>query len=127
MADIEIVYRVCRCKMRQYDIVSEYCTMQDAENTACRYYHKASDGNCDPYQNFVPYGDCEHAYFDYVYKGLSGKRYEMVEDENVFEPHLDCMLVQFGKKVYKCEKVTLNGECIYNHYDSESPEEDTDE
>ena len=43
------------------------------------------------------------------------KKYEIEPFEDAFNPGFNCMLVRIGKNEYECDKVILNGECIYNN------------
>lgn len=113
MADIEIVYRVgyCYCECSEYD---RQCHTQYGEEVNCRKFsHPPHE------ENVIPYGDCVYAKFEYRYKGWTGKKYDIEEVEDNCDPHLNCMLVKLNNKDYECEKVILNGKCIYNIYDEE--------
>ena len=113
MAYIEIVYREGHCTMSCTDY-SEACHTESAEEFDCPYFaHPAHD------KKTIPFGDCAYAKFEYKYKGWSGKKYEIEECRDPYNAPLDCMLVTLGKKTYECEKVILNGTCIYNEYDAE--------
>ena len=52
-------------------------------------------------------------------KGWTGKRYEMEEVHDDFDPGIDYMEVTIGNRIYNCVKVILDGKCIYNNYDDE--------
>ncbi len=55
---------------------------------------------------------CEDA-FKYIYKGMSIKNYELEEDDDLYNPHLNCMMLKTRNDLYQCEKVVLNGNIIY--------------
>ena len=131
MADIEIVYRMPYC---EHDLAAikdfnTQCFTCVANNTGCKYFNDG--GKKESVINgiktiVIPFGDCIYAKFKYIYKGWSGRRYEMEEQKDPHNPHLDSMKVMLGNKVYDCVKVTLNGKCIYNEYDDEAEEENHD-
>ena len=124
MADIEMVYREGKCNkdMSCYD---GFChlTVADDMKGDCKSFRKI-----DYNEATHPAGICRHVRFDYIYKGWTGKRYEIKKcDSDPYNPHLDCMLVTLGKTTYECVKVILNGDCIYNEYDKEPDEEEYEE
>ena len=112
MAEIQMTYRVGRCRMQECGLGTNYCEQCHtslAEDTGCRYF------NAYVYDspNIRPYGDCVHAVFDTKWKGVSTKNYEIEEINDNFYPEFDCALVHIGKKVYECTKVILDGVRIY--------------
>jgi len=116
MAEIQMVYREGWCIYEQC-ANSDYntqCHTQCAADTGCPFFN---DGEHIP--NRINFGDCIHANFKMKYKGVSTKNYEMEELEDPYNPHLNCMRVKIGRRVYDCEKVILDGKCIYNDLPSE--------
>ena len=111
MADIEIVYRKRACDFREKTLC-EQCFTDFAGDIGCRMFYGDETG-C-----------CIHAKYEYVYKGWSGKRYEMQEYHNIYYFEEDCMEVVLGNQSYDCVKVTLNGKCIYNNYDDDESKEE---
>lgn len=113
MAEIQMVYREGSCA---FDCVAtDYCAQchtQCACDLGCKFFN---DGEHLP--NHIPFGDCIHASFKTKYKGVTVKNYEIEEFEDPHNPHLNCMLVKLGRRVYECEKVSLDGKCIYNDLD----------
>ena len=47
------------------------------------------------------------------------KNYELEEFQDTYNLHLNCMMLKTRNKIYECEKVILDGKCIYNEYDDE--------
>ena len=90
----------------------------------CREY---SDGYGDPNELHhdgdrlvSAFGDCVHAKIEYAYKGVLAKKYDICESTiDPYNIHLKCIEVTIGGVTYECEKVVLNGECIYNEWDGE--------
>ena len=134
MADIQIVYRegFCECHNEEY---CQTCHTSYAKDFGCCRLFAYSDNSGGieysidgkPF-SVVPFGDCVHAKYNYKYKGWTGKRYEIEQDEHDLTPKLDCMLVTLGSKQYDCVKVVLDGKCIYNNYDDEEdPDADNHE
>lgn len=117
MADIEIVYRIGHCAENcpDYDLD---CHSNHADFTGCSRYI-----SLNPYYDngrlIIPVGDCSKAVFEYKRKGWTGKRYEMEEVHDDFDPGIDYMEVTIGNRIYNCVKVILDGKCIYNNYDDE--------
>lgn len=113
MAEIQIIYREEYCEMMN----SNHCTQC---HTAC-----ASDLGCNMFdegkheKNVIPFGDCIYAKFKYIYKGMNIKNYELEEFQDTYNLHLNCMMLTTRNKIYECEKVILDGKCIYNEYDDE--------
>lgn len=118
MADIEIVYREYSCDYNPGEFCTQ-CLTCCAGDMGCRYFYEG-----DHKANEIPFGNCEHYDTKYKYKGWSGKRYEIEECNDPYNPHLDGMLVTLGNHEYDCVKVILNGKCIYNEYDEEEKKED---
>lgn len=116
MAEIQIVYREGYCEFEcvgaDYDT---QCHTQCAADMGCKYFN---DGDDIP--NFIPFGDCVHARFKYIYKGMSVKNYELQELDDPYNPHLNCMTLETRNRIYYCEKVILDGKCIYDELPSES-------
>ena len=112
MAEIQIVYRegYCDCNEAVYNT---QCHTMAGEDLGCRMF---DNGEVDC--NVVPFGDCAHAKFRYIYKGLSVKNYELEELDDPYNPHLNCMVLKTRSKRYYCEKVILDGECIYDELPS---------
>ena len=113
MAEIQIIYREEYCEMMN----SNHCTQC---HTAC-----ASDLGCNMFnegkheKNVIPFGDCIYAKFKDIYKGMNIKNYELEEFQDTYNLHLNCMMLKTRNKIYECEKVILDGKCIYNEYDDE--------
>lgn len=126
MADIQIVYRGGFC---EYHNEEEYCQMCHTsyakECGGCRSFAYGDNSGGIEFSidgkpfSVVPFGDCAHAKYNYKYKGWTGKRYEIEQDEHGLTPELDCMLVTLGSKQYDCVKVILDGKCIYNIFDKD--------
>lgn len=115
MAEIQMVYREGYC---DFDCVgTDYntqCHTQCAADTGCKFFN---DGEHLP--NHIHFGDCIHANFRTKYKGVTTKKYDIEEMEDPYNPHLNCMLVKIGNRIYQCDKVVLDGECIYNNQEPE--------
>lgn len=113
MAEIQIEYSEGYCELQysHFGCKDNYC-MQ------C-HTGAASDLGCDGYDegeydaDTIPFGDCIHAKFRTKYKGMSVKRYEIEPFEDDYNPHLNCMILSTGRKDYYCDKIILDGKCIY--------------
>lgn len=117
MAEIEIVYRVGYCGYNRPKYC-EQCHTCCANDMGCEYAY--IDGIVRTAKGIeIPSGVCNRAMFEYKRKGWVGKRYEIEEYEDPYNPWLNCMSVKLGNTYYNCVKVTLNGECIYNEYDDD--------
>lgn len=116
MAEIQIVYRYYFCEYPWCeDDFNIFCLTSSARDTTCREF---SDGGIEYTEDgvkIIPNGDCIHAKWEYRYKGWVGKRYEIEEYKDTYDPYLSCMRVKLGNKEYDCVKVILNGECIFNN------------
>ena len=116
MAEIQIVYREGYC---DFDCMgTEYntqCHTQCAADTGCKFFNEG-----EHLHNVIPFGDCIHAKFKYIYKGMSVKNYELQELDDPYNPHLNCMTLETRNRIYFCEKVILDGKCIYDELPSES-------
>lgn len=107
MADIEIIYREGYCECRGENF-SMQCHTQCAEDLGCPMFNEGKHE-----KNVIPFGDCIYAKFKYIYKGMSIKNYELEEDDDLYNPHLNCMMLKTRNGWYQCEKVVLNGNIIY--------------
>lgn len=126
MADIEIVYRVPYCDYGENKIC-EQCFTEYASDLSCRsFYGGVKEETIVDGRKVlkIPFGDCDRAKFKYIHKGWTGKRYEMEEVHDQYNPHLDYMDVRLGNQFYDCVKVTLNGKCIFNEYDDDESKEE---
>ena len=124
MAEIQIVYREPYCQLveRGYpgcDCFNTQCFTGAARDAGCRWF---SDGR-EPDSRRIPFGNCVNAKFRYCYKGLVAKKYSITPEEDGWNPHLNCMVVDVNGESYDCDKVILNGKCIYNEYDAEDGED----
>lgn len=122
MAEIQMVYREGYCDYTR----GEYCIQCHtacAHDSGCRYYYEGVTENDANGVLLIPFGDCLRAKFMYKYKGWIGKRYDIEELSDQYNPHLDCMIVRIGGRRYECVKVVLDGKCIYNEYDEEGETE----
>ena len=109
MAELEIIYReALRCAHNSSELC-EQCISCLARDMPCSQYSECDNGE----------DGCDNAYFDYAYKGLNTKKYDIREHYDGYSPRVSCMVVTVGKHSYDCEKVTLNRECIYNMYDKD--------
>lgn len=122
MADIEIVYRRGYCEYNLPDYCGQ-CHTCCADDLGCMCFCSEVNEPCENVLAVIPFGDCARARFDYIIKGWTGKRYEMEECRDPYNPHLDSMLVTLGNREYDCVKVTLNGKEIFNEYDEEGTKE----
>lgn len=106
MAEIQLVYRKYCCRYQGFS-----CDYSMQCHTAA-----ASDVGCELFKKDVITDACKFADIKHKYKGLSAKAYDIEPSEHdPYNPHLDCMIVKIGKNEYECDKVILNGECIYNN------------
>ena len=114
MATIQMKYREGYCDIAYTHgcYYSEQCHTAVAEDSGCRYFNDGSYTKKDG-TKVIGYGPCIHAYFKTIYKGVSGKNYEMEEYTNDYNPWLNCMIVTIGKREYECTEVILDGKQIY--------------
>lgn len=110
MAEIQMVCREGYCDEFIDEAYGRAChTCWAEEEEPCRQFtHPKRDLGA------IPFGDCNHAKFRYIYKGVSAKNYEIEPFEDVFNSHLKCMYVTVGRRTYECVKVILDGKCIFN-------------
>ena len=116
MAEIQIVYRkgYCDCECAVYDT---QCHTQCAEDLGCRNFNDGKREDTfinDQRVIHIPFGDCIFARFKTIHKGMSLKNYELEELDDPYNPHLSCMVLKTRNAVYFCEKVILDGKCIYD-------------
>lgn len=124
MAELQFVYRneyyceldpIVSCSAAGRSPHCMQCYTAAAKDIGCSEYY---DGNNNP--RVIPFGDCKHAKIKYAYKGVSVKKYDICKSmDDPWNPHLECMEVTVGGITYECEKVILNGECIYNEWDDD--------
>ncbi len=110
MAEIEIVYREGYCELDGGEYCMQ-CHTQAAEDLGCTMFNEGKHE-----KNVISFGDCIHAMFKYKYKGMSIKNYELKEDNDPYNPHLDCMMLKTKNCLYQCEKVVLNGKVVYSEH-----------
>lgn len=117
MAEIQIVYRegYCDYNLPDYNTQCHTCVASDM---GCRYFYQ-EEAVSENGIKVIPFGDCNRAQFKYKYKGWSGKRYEIEECFDPYNPQLDSMIVTLGRKAYDAVKVILDGKCIFNEFDEE--------
>lgn len=122
MAEIQIVYRGnWHCELNGKDYCMQ-CHTSCAEDLGCRMFNDGGKTEKDG-RTIIPFGDCIYAKYDYKYKGWTGKRYEMEECRDPYNPHLDSMTVKLGNQMYDCVKVILDGKVIFNEFDEEEEKE----
>lgn len=118
MAEIQIVYRQGYCDCYNTNYCAE-CHTQDAINLGCRMFNDGKQESTIENGHLIihiPFGDCKYAKFKYIYKGMSLKNYELEELDDYFNPHLNCMILETRNSIYYCEKVILDGKCIYDEF-----------
>lgn len=108
MANIEMQYLVPFCSRNHYEHCTQ-CHTQAACDLGCRDYY---DGEDDP--NAVSFGDCAHAHYKTAYKGLSIKKYDILEQHDPWHNPSFFAEVKVGTATFMCSKVTLNGEVVYD-------------
>ena len=111
MAEIQIIYREGYCEMMCGNFCTQ-CYTQWASDLGCNMFNEGKHE-----EDVIPFGDCIHAKFKYIYKGMNVKNYELEEFQDIYNSHLDCMTLETRNKIYECEKVILDGKCIYNEYE----------
>jgi hypothetical protein len=118
MADIEIIYSEGYCECMGGDYCMQ-CHTQVAEDLGCKMFNEGKHE-----KNVIPFGDCIHANFKYIYKGMSIKNYELEALDDPYNPHLNCMMLKTRNDWYQCEKVVLNGKVIYGEdFDAQTESE----
>lgn len=117
MAEIQIVYRegYCDFNLPDYNMQCHTCVASDM---GCRYFYQ-EEAVSENGIKVIPFGDCNRAQFKYKYKGWFGKRYEIEECFDPYNPNLDSMIVTLGGKQYDAVKVILDGKCIFNEFDEQ--------
>lgn len=132
MADLQFVYRKrYYCDQEDIFLYGEcphclQCHTCAGKDMPCKAYSDGYGG--DPHEihkvgdrMVSTFGDCVHAKIEYAYKGLIAKKYDVCKSkEDPYNSHLDCVEVTAGGITYECEKVILNGICIYNEWDAEN-------
>ena len=113
MAEIQIMYRKYCCDLNPSEI-DTVCFCDYAQDKGCPFYQGE-----ERQPGYVPFGSCQRAQIKFGRKGWVGKRYEMEEVEVPYIHGFDYMRVRLGNTDYTCEKVVLDGECIYNTFDNE--------
>jgi len=126
MANIEIIYRKKWCLIGTDPTSKKFrnaCFDPECAHDVCEYFSadhtwmKKNGLDCLR-SDFSP---CASAYVKYVYKGWTGKKYEI---EQMSDDGLgDYMLVTLGNQTYECERVSLNGKCIFDQYAEENDDE----
>ena len=111
MANIQMIYRKGYCDASWCN-QEEYCAVCHTSGAGTLGCQTFDEGKHEP--NEHPFGNCIYAKFRMIYKGVTTKNYIIEPFEDIYNMHLNCMLVTVGKKVYECEKVILDGQCIYN-------------
>lgn len=109
MAEIQIVYREGYCEYFGTDYCVQ-CHTACAGDMGCRMFDEGEHE-----ENEIPFGDCTHAKFKSIYKGMTVKSYELEEFEDPINIHLNCMVLTVRNKSYYCDKVILDGKCIYDN------------
>lgn len=108
MAEIKIIYRKGYCEMMGAFFCRQ-CYTECASDLGCNMFNEGKHE-----EDVIPFGDCIHAKFKYIYKGMNVKNYELEELQDTYNLHLNCMMLKTRNKIYECEKVILDGKCIYN-------------
>lgn len=116
MAEIQMEYIEPYCEMdmnlsRGERFCTQCCT-ESACNLGCSRYYPGPTSD-EIYPVIIPFGDCKHVVYDKKYKGLSTKSYQMEEEIDPYNRHLDNMRVTIRGKEYRCAKVILDGKQIY--------------
>lgn len=119
MAYIQMVYLEGYC-----DLNDSYCG-ELPYNIEC-HTNFAEDAECKLYYDgekpgVIAFGDCVHAKFRRRYKGMTVKNYDIRESIDPYNPHLNCMTVETKNKTYRCEKIILDGVCIYDEENDGQP------
>ena len=122
MAEIQIKYKKHYCNHPFYDGQNfcRECTTCWADNVGCRYF---DSGITD--DGVIPFGNCTHTNYRYIYTGFTAKEYEVTTFEDCYNPHLNCAIVKVksGKnkitKYDNCCKVIIDGECVYLNEEEE--------
>lgn len=121
MANIQIQWIETSCSYNCSDFNTQCCT-ECANDLGCLHF---DNGQSECADNEIPFGDCKNVIYKKRYKGITTRQYEMEEREDIFNPHLSCMIVKVGRNVFHCTKVTLDGVCIYqNSYFNEETNDD---
>ncbi len=115
MAELQLTYRRGCCQLRMEDYC-EQCHTCAADMIGCDMYDNGKTNAC-----LFPFGDCRYAVLRVGYLATTTKNYQMEPEENAYNPHLNCMIVRLRGKIYKCTKVKLDGETVY---DSEQEDEE---
>lgn len=116
MAEIQMEYIEPYCDMdmalsRGERFCTQCCTGA-ANDLGCSHYYPGPTSD-ESHPIIIPFGDCKHVVYDKKYKGLSTKSYQMEEETDPFNRHLDNMCVTIRGKEYRCERVILDGKQIY--------------
>ena len=118
MAEIKIEYRKGYCDLNS-DNYCEQCQTMWAKDVGCPMFNDGGERLSENGRRVIPFGDCVHAKFDYLWKGLSVKNYDIHEHKDDYNLHLNCMIVETRYDYYECEKVELDGVVIYDNTNEE--------
>lgn len=126
MGVIQMKYREGYCD-KEFGILTDYseqCHTCAADAKGCRYFQYSVRYTINGVET-TESSACKHACYKTIYKGISAKNYEMKEHEDPWNPWLNCMLVNIGKRTYECDEVILDGKMIYGG--NQCVEEDVEE
>lgn len=110
MADIQIEYREYQCLCGCENHCGQ-CYTSVAEDMGCPLFNHRDEKENGTIM--VLYDCCKYASYTLAYKGIVAKRYTMTEYFNPYEYPDSCMKVTVGGKTYDCEKVIIDGTCVY--------------
>ena len=105
MAELVLTVRRGFCNLNREEF-EDQCLSQFGKDVGCRCYNDGLKKG----DRYIPYGNCINADYEYIYKGISAKNFEV----EVVRFELDEWAeVTVGRKTYECTSVILNGKTIY--------------
>lgn len=107
MAELVLTVRRGVCNLHHWAF-EDKCLSQFGDEVICPYYNDGSKMD----DRRIPYGNCIYADYEYIYKGISAKTFEIRVVESRFDLD-EWAEVTVGGKTYECTSVILNGKTIY--------------
>lgn len=106
MADLEITIRRGSCSLKSWQYCSQ-CHTQWAGELGCLHFDPIGDDG----KRVIPFGDCIHASYTYIEKGISTNNYQVEPFEGeYFDKWAE---VTIGRKKYECIEVKIDGKTVF--------------
>ena len=119
MAEIQIEYKEWFCRYRD-SLFCAQCLTSAAEDLGCKYFECEQTYTDENGVFHIPYNEmCIFAEHRIRRKGFVAKTYDIEEEHDPFNPWLDCAILKVKNDIYHCDKIILNGTCVYNNEENE--------